>query len=68
MSRLRLPHVHVLHAHYHIARRVLEGAVEVDDEVGVAVVHDAELAHDASPYLVLCFHMYDLHLSVPLRT
>ena len=62
----RLPNVHVLHAHDDITRVVLEGAVEVDNVVRVAVVHDAQLPHDAFPYFVLGFDVYDLRLSAPL--
>mgnify|MGYP004501396865 CR=1 FL=1 len=62
----RLPHVHVLHAHDNIARVVLEGAIEVDNVGRVALVHDAQLSHDAFPYFVLRFDVYDLRLSAPL--
>jgi hypothetical protein len=63
---MHVPHVHVLHAHDDIARRVLEGAVKVDNEVGVAVVHDSQFAHNALPHLVLCFDVYDLGAPVSL--
>lgn len=55
-----LPDIHVLHAHDDVSRVVLEGAVEVDDARVVAVVHDAELAHNALPHLVLRLDVYDL--------
>jgi len=53
-------HVHVLHAHDDVARVVLECAVEVDNVGRVALVHDAQLAHDALAHFVLGFDVYDL--------
>ena len=61
-----LPHVHVLHAHDDVASVVLECAVEVDNVGRIALVHDAQLAHDALAHLVLGFDVYDLQLSVPV--
>jgi hypothetical protein len=57
---LHLPNVHVFHAHYHVAGRVLEGAIEIDNVIRIAVVHDTELSYDSFPDLVLGFNMYDL--------
>jgi hypothetical protein len=48
-----LPYISILHTHDDVASVVLEGAVEGDNVLGVAVVHDAQLAHDALADLVL---------------
>ena len=61
---LYIPDIHVLHAHYHIPGRILEGTVKVDNVIRVAVVHDSEFSHDSFPHFVLRFDMYDLPLSV----
>jgi hypothetical protein len=58
-----LPHVHVLHAHYHVSALILEGTIKVDNVLGVAVVHDAELAHYSLAHFVLCLDVYNLGLS-----
>lgn len=54
------PYIHVFHTHYDIARVVLEGTVECNNPVVVAVMHDAQLSYYPFPHLVLCLDMYDL--------
>lgn len=57
-----VPDIHILHAHDHVVVVVEECAVKGDDIVGVAAVHDLELANDALAHLSLRFNVYDLLL------
>lgn len=54
------PYIHVFHAHYHISRVVLEGAVECHNPVVIAIVHDSQLPYNALAHLVLSLDMYNL--------
>jgi hypothetical protein len=55
-----LPNIHVLHTHDHVVVITQEGAVEVDDKLRVAVVHDLEFPHNAAAHLLLGLDVDDL--------
>jgi hypothetical protein len=59
-----LPAVHVLHAHYNIARVAHESSVEGDNIRRVAFVHDLQLAHNPLSNLLLGFDVDNLFASI----
>jgi hypothetical protein len=57
---VNIPDIHVLHTHDDVARVVLESAVESDDKVRVAVVHDPQLSYYSLSHLAFCLDVDDL--------
>lgn len=55
-----LPDVHVFHAHYYVFCFILKGTVESNDVLGIAIMHDAQLAYNPLTNLVLGLDMNDL--------
>ena len=54
----------MLHAHNHIVMLVKEGAVECDNVLRMAAVHDLKLANDTFAHLLLGFNMDNLPMTI----
>jgi len=55
-----IPDIHVLHAHYNIVVVTQKCAVEIDYELGVALVHDMKLSYNTASDFFLGFDVDDL--------
>lgn len=58
-----LPNIRILHTHDDIVIGIQKGAIEGDDVLGMAAVHDLELSNDTLAHLALRLDMDDLEPS-----